>query len=122
MKQKESTSRKVALKGLGRIEAMEEKLRREKIALLRRELAKARETVHMLEHELRALGDPEARRALGWVNWEGIYDELPTRFSASEVAALTGVRPAHVASVMHRWRGEGRITATGRGRFRKVRL
>ena len=121
VKRRESTPRTVVLRGLGRIEAMEEKLRHEKIALLRRELAKARDTVQMLEQELRALGDPEARRALGWINWDDIYERLPARFSASEVAVMTGVRPGHVASVMHRWRGEDRITTTGRGSYRKLR-
>jgi len=120
VKEKESTPRKLALKGLGRIEAQEEKLRREKIALLRGELAKARERVQILEHELRALGDPEASRAVGWVNWEGIYEQLPARFSAIEVAVMTGVRPGHVASVMHRWRAEGRIAATARGKYKKI--
>ena len=59
-------------------------------------------------------------RTVGWVNWEGVYDQLPPRFSARDVAALTGVGPVHVASVMHRWRVEGRITTTGRGLYRKV--
>ena len=74
----------------------------------------------MVEHRVRALGDREATKAVGWVKWEGVYDQLPTRFSAREVAVIAGVGPAHVASVMHRWRGEGRITTTGRGTYRKI--
>ena len=33
---------------------------------------------------------------------------------------LAGVGPAHVASVMHRWKRERRIVATGRGQYKKV--
>ena len=80
-----------------------------------------REAARQREHELRALGDPEAMRAVGRVSWEAVYEELPARFSARDVAALTGVAPAHVASVIYRWRGEGRIASTGRGKYRKVR-
>src|SRR5437667_8606838 len=111
----------VAIKGLRRITAEEERLRREKIALLRRELAKHRDAARRVEHELRALGDPEATRSAGWVNWQGVYDDLPARFSSRDVASIAGVRPAHVASVLHAWKKQGKIAATGnRGRYRKV--
>src|SRR5437016_8332298 len=106
--------------GLRRITAQEEKLRREKIALLREELAKHREAARLIEQQLRALGDPEAMQSVGWVHWNAIYEQLPTRFSAREVAALAGVGPAHVASIVHRWKRHGRIVAAGRGEYRKA--
>jgi len=110
-----------AIRGLQRITAQEEMLRREKITLLRQELAKVRAKGRMIEHELRALGDPEAMRSVGWINWEAIYDDLPARFSARDVAAISGVGPAHVASIVHRWKRHERITSTGRrGEYRKV--
>jgi len=120
VKRRDSAPEHVPVNGLHRIEAEEARLRREKIALLRQELAKHREAVRQIEHELRALGDRDAMRTVGWVNWEGVYDQLPTKFSARQVAVLAGVGPAHVASVMHRWKGERRITTTGRGQYRKV--
>lgn len=118
---KRATPEGEAVKGLRRITAEEEKLRREKIDLLRRELARHREAARRIEHELRALGDAEATRIAGKVDWDVLYEQLPTRFSARKVTALAGVGPAHVASVMHRWRGEGRITTMGRGEYRKLR-
>jgi len=60
-------------------------------------------------------------RSVGWVHWNAIYDALPTRFSACDVAALAGIGPAHVASIVHRWKRHGRIVAAGRrGEYRKV--
>lgn len=106
--------------GLHRLTTQEMKLRRERIALLRQELAKHREAAHRIEHQLRALGDPAAMRIAGKVDWEVLYDQLPPKFSAREVAARTGVGPAHVASVMSRWRREARIAAISRGQYRKI--
>ena len=110
----------VAIKGLRRITAQEERLRREKIGLLREELQKHREAARVIEQQLRALGDPEAMQSVGWVHWNAIYDQLPARFSARDVAALAGVGPAHVASIVHRWKRHRRIAAAGRGEYRKV--
>jgi hypothetical protein len=121
VKERDSTPEGVAVRGLRRITAEEEKLRREKIDLLRRELAKHRQATRQIEHQLRALGDAEATRSAGWLNWSAIYDDLPARFSSREVAVIAGVRPPHVASVLHAWKSQGKVAATGkRGHYRKV--
>ena len=121
MKERSTTPDAVEVKGLRRITTEEEKLRREKIGLLRQELAKHRQAARRIEHQLRALGDPEATRSAGWVNWSAVYADLPARFSSREVASIAGVRPAHVASVLHAWKKQGRIAATGkRGQYRKA--
>ena len=121
VKERSTTPDAVEVRGLRRITVEEERLRREKIELLRRELAKHRHAARQIEHQLRALGDAEATRSAGWVNWSAVYDELPARFSSREVAAVAGVRPAHVASVLHAWKKQARIAATGkRGQYRKV--
>ena|SRR5437870_2129751 len=117
---KERGTEGVDVPGLQRLAAQEVKLRREKIALLREELAKHREAARRIEHQLRALGDPAATKIAGKVDWEVLYDQLPPKFSAREVADRAGVGPAHVASVMHRWRREGRIRTTDRGFYQKV--
>jgi len=111
----------IVVKRLRRITVEEERLRREKIALLRRELVKHRDAARRIEQELRSLGDPEATRNAGWINWSAVYADLPARFSSREVAAIAGVRPAHVASVLHAWKNQGRVAATGkRGQHKKV--
>ena len=121
MKERSTTPEGVAVRGLRRITVEEERLRREKIELLRRELAKHREAARRIEHQLRALGDPEATRSAGWINWTAVYAELPARFSSRDVASIAGVRPAHVASVLHAWKNQGKVAATGkRGQYRKV--
>ncbi len=118
---RDTTTGAVGVKGLRRITAEEERLRREKIALLRQELAKHRQAARRVEHELRALRDPEATRSAGWVNWSAVYDDLPARFSSRDVASIAGVRPAHVASVLHAWKTQGKVAATGkRGQYKKV--
>ena len=123
VKERSTTPDAVEVKGLRRITTEEEKLRREKIDLLQRELAKHREAARRIEHQLRALGDPEATRSAGWINWHAVYDDLPPRFSSRDVASIAGVRPAHVASVLHAWKNQGRIAATGRrGAYKKVKL
>jgi len=84
-------------------------------------LAKHRHAVRQIEQELRALGDPEATRSAGWVNWSAVYADLPARFSSRDVADIAGVRPAHVASVLHAWKTQEKVAATGkRGQYRKV--
>ncbi len=37
-------------------------------------------------------------RNVGWINWEAIYDDLPARFAARDVAAISGVGPMSPAS------------------------
>jgi hypothetical protein len=121
VKARRATPDAVAVTGLRRITAAEERLRREKIDLLRRELAKHREAARRIAHQLRALGDPEATRSAGWINWRAVYADLPARFSSREVADIAGVRPAHVASVLHAWKRQGRVASTGkRGQYRKI--
>ena len=120
MKGRGTTPDALQVKGLRRITAEEERLRREKIALLRQELARHRQAARQIEHQLRALGDPEAARSAGWINWQGVYDDLPGRFSSRDVATLAGVRPAHAASVLHAWKKLARVAATGRGRYKKI--
>jgi hypothetical protein len=120
VKRKPSTLERTPTKELQRIKAQEQALHREKILLLRRELAKAREAVRVLENELRTLGDPEGSKSAGRINWEGLYDQLPVNFSTNDVAERTGARAGHIASVMYRWREEGRLITTGRGQYRKV--
>ena len=121
VKERSTTPDAVEVRGLRRITVEEERLRREKIDLLRRELAKHREAARRVEHQLRALGDTEATRSAGWINWSAVYDDLPARFSSQEVASIAGVRPAHVASVLHAWKNQGKVAATGRrGQYRKV--
>ena len=121
VKERSTTPGAVEVRGLRRITAEEERLRREKIDLLRRELANHRHAARQIEHQLRALGDTEATRSAGWINWSAVYDELPARFSSREVAGIAGVGAAHVASVLHAWKNQGRVAATGkRGQYRKV--
>jgi hypothetical protein len=121
VKERGTTPDAIVVKGLRRITVEEERLRREKIALLRRELVKHRDAARQIERELRSLGDSEATRTAGWINWSEIYDGLPARFSSRDVAAIAGVRPAHVASVLHAWKNQGRIAGTGkRGQYKKV--
>ena len=121
VKERGSTPDAVEVRGLRRITAEEERLRREKIALLRQELSKHRHAARQIEHQLRALGDPEATRSAGWTNWSAVYDDLPARFSSRDVATIAGVRPAHVASVLHAWKKQGRIAATAkRGQYKKL--
>jgi hypothetical protein len=107
---------------LSRIKTQERKLRDEKIALLRVELAKARELVQSLERELRLLGDHEAAQSAGRIAWDEIYERLGVRFAAKDMRELTGASPNLIASIVFRWKRQGRIAPTGsRGIYRKVR-
>lgn len=121
MKERSATPDLPVVRGLRRITAEEERLHRQKIARLRQELAKHRDAAGQITRELRALGDPEATRSAGWINWSAVYDDLPARFSSRDVAAVAGVRPAHAASVLFAWKTQGRIASMGkRGQYRKV--
>lgn len=107
---------------LSRIKEQEQKLRDEKVALLRLELANAREHVQSIERELRLLGDSEAARGAGRIAWDDVYRRLGARFAAKEMRDLTGASPNLVASIIFRWKQQGRIGRTGRrGVYRKLR-
>jgi hypothetical protein len=107
---------------LTRIQTQERKLREEKIALLRVELAKARELVQSLERELRLLGDYEAAQTAGRIAWDEVYKRLGAKFAAKDMRELTGASPNLVASIVFRWKRQSRIAPTDRrGVYRKVR-
>ena len=107
---------------LSRIKTQERKLRDEKIALLRVELKKARELVQSLERELRLLGDHEAAQSAGRIAWDEVYDRLGATVAAKDMRDLTGASPNLVASIVFRWKRQGRIARTGRrGIYSKVR-
>ena len=105
---------------LARIREDEERLRLKKIALLRARLLTLRTQADAVERELRALGDRDATRTAGRIDWSAIFDRLGATFTAREMTEMTGTRPRHVAVITHRWRVEKRIVPTGHGRFRKV--
>ena len=107
---------------LERIKVQEQKLRDEKIALLRLELRKAREHVQALERELRLLGDSAAAQGAGRIAWDEVYGRLGAKFAAKDMGGLTGASPNLVASIIFRWKRQGRIGPTGkRGVYRKLR-
>jgi hypothetical protein len=107
---------------LSRIKTQERKLRDEKVALLRVELTKARELVQSLERELRLLGDHEAAQSAGRIAWDEVYERLGAKFAAKDMRELTGASPNLVASIVFRWKRQGRIAPTPRrGVYRKVR-
>jgi hypothetical protein len=105
-----------------RLKAEHERLRRQRISVLRRELKTTLERVQAIRRELRLLGDREVRVTMGATDWSEVYDRLGATFTAKQMGEMTGARPALVASIVHRWRTQGRIAATSRGQYRKVRL
>lgn len=107
---------------LDRIRVEEQRLREEKITLLRHELSRAREHVRSLERELRFLGDAKGAQAAGRIAWDDVYARLGTKFAAKEMHELTGAPPNLVASIIFRWKQQGRIArAEKRGVYRKLR-
>ena len=106
---------------LQRLKAQEERLREQRVSLLRRELAKAREAVQALERELRLLGDRETARTAGRIAWEDVYQRLGDRFTTREMRELTGAPPTLAASIAFGWKKTGRIVTTGRGEYRKTK-
>jgi len=108
----------VRVRGLGSITAAEVRLREKKVAILRQALAKHQQAARRIALELRALGDVSVPAA-GWVNWSEIYASLPKHFTARDVAALAGVRPAHAASVLHAWVRRRLAVRVARGQYRK---
>src|SRR5882724_12361516 len=75
------------------LKTREEKIRRKRIAVLRRELEKSRQRTRSLEKQLRLLGDREAMRAAGKIRWDDVYAQLGRTFSAKEMEELTGASP-----------------------------
>ena len=109
------------MKEAERLKAQAERLRQQRISLLRRELKKATERLHAIRRELRLLGDHEVRVTSGGTDWNDIYKRLGPTFTAKEMAEITGARAGLVASIVHRWRTQGRIVATSRGQYKKTR-
>src|SRR2546426_629140 len=87
---------------LARISEDEKRLRRKKIGLLRARLLRLRTEADAIERELRALGDRDATRTAGRIDWNAIFDRLGSTFTAKEMAEMTGARPRHVAVITHR--------------------
>jgi len=104
-----------------RLKAQQERLRQQRIRLLRGELKATMERLHTIRRELRLLGDHESRVTTGGTDWNQVFERLGSRFSAKEMAGMTGASPGLVASIVHRWRVQKRIVATSRGEYRKVR-
>ena len=104
---------------LERLRAEDERSRRRRIVLLRRELGRIREMAKRLEEELRLLGDRGATRGRG-TDWNAVYERLGATFTAMEMGEMTGARAGLVASIVHRWRAQGRIVSIRRGTFRKM--
>src|SRR6266566_1122160 len=104
-----------------RLKAQQERLRQQRIRLLRGELKATMERLHAIRRELRLLGDHESRVTTGGTDWNQVFERLGSRFSAKEMAGMTGASPGLVASIVHRWRVQKRIVAVARGKFRKTR-
>jgi len=103
-----------------RLKAQQERLRQQRIKLLRGELKATLERLHAIRRELRLLGDHESRVTTGGTDWNEVYERLGSRFSAKEMGEMTGALPGLVASIVHRWKAQGRIVSVRRGKFRKV--
>ena len=103
-----------------RLKAQQERLRQQRIRLLRRELKATMERLHAIRRELRLLGDHGSRVTTGGTDWNEVYERLGSRFSAKEMGEMTGASPGLIASIVHRWRAQGRVVATSRGEYRKT--
>src|SRR5439155_18241123 len=103
-----------------RLKAQQERLRQQRITLLRRELKTTMERLHAIRRELRLLGDREVRVTTGGTDWNEVYERLGSTFTARQMVEITGARAGLVASIVHRWRAQGRIVATSRGQYRKT--
>ena len=104
-----------------RLKAQQERLRQQRIKLLRGDLKATMERLHAIRRELRLLGDHESRVTTGGTDWNEVYERLGSTFTAKEMAGMTGASPGLVASIVHRWRAQGRVVATARGQYRKAR-
>ena len=98
-----------------RLNAEDDRDRRQRKARLRRDLKKVREIAKRLERELALLGDHESQ-----TDWNEVFERLGSTFTAKEMGKMTGARAGLVASIVHRWRAQGRIVATSRGQYRKT--
>ena len=98
-----------------RLNAEDDRDRRQRIARLRRDLKKVREIAKRLERELALLGDHESQ-----TDWNEVFERLGSTFTAREMTAATGARAGLVASIVHRWKTQGRIVSVRRGQFRKL--
>jgi len=98
-----------------RLKAEDDRDRRQRIARLRRDLKKVREIAKRLERELTLLGDHESQ-----TDWNEVFERLGSTFTAREMTAATGARAGLVASIVHRWKTQGRIVSVRRGQFRKL--
>jgi len=78
------------------------------------------ERLHAIRRELRLLGDHESRVTTGGTDWNAVFERLGSTFTAKELSEMTGASPGLVASIVHRWRAQGRIVAIRRGTFRKL--
>jgi hypothetical protein len=103
-----------------RLKAQQERLRQQRIKLLRGELKATLERLHAIRRELRLLGDHESRVTTGGTDWNEVYERLGSAFSAREMGEMTGATPGLVASIVHRWRTQGRVVAVARGEFKKA--
>jgi len=101
------------------LKAQQERLRQQRIKLLRGELKATLERLHVLRRELRLLGDHASRVTTGGTDWNEVYERLGLTFTAKEMAEMTGALPGLVASIVHRWKAQGRIAVTSRGEYRK---
>ena len=119
MARRESAPEEASVKD-ERLKAQQERLRRQRISGLRRELKTTMERLHAIRRELRLLGDREVRVTTGGTDWNEVYERLGSTFTARQMGEITGARAGLVASIVHRWRAQGRIVATSRGQYRKT--
>lgn len=103
-----------------RLKASDVRDRRQRIARLRRELRRVREIAKRLEQELRLLSGPASSAGVG-TDWNQVFDRLGATFTAREMARMTDARAGLIASIVYRWRAQGRIVSVRRGTFRKAR-
>ncbi len=104
------------------LKAQQERLRQQRIKLLRGELSATLERLHTIRRELRSLGDHESRVTTGGTDWNAVFERLGLTFTAKEMGEMTGASPGLVASIVHRWRARRRVVATSRGQYRKLRI
>src|SRR2546425_243776 len=102
-----------------RLKGQKERVREERIKLLRGELKATLERLHTIRRELRLLGDHGSRVTTGGTDWNEVYERLGSTFTAKDMGEMTGASPGLVASIVHRWRVQKRIAAVARGKFRK---